>query len=64
MSRRRRSDAEALPQAANDNTPPTAQIAPAAQILIPKDLPVLQIEVEVIAALLDDWPVANDNERP
>jgi hypothetical protein len=26
-----------------------------AEVLIPKDSPVTQIEIEVIAALLDDW---------
>jgi hypothetical protein len=26
-----------------------------AKVLIPKDSPVTQIEIEVIAALLDDW---------
>jgi len=26
-----------------------------AEILIPKDLPITQIEIEVVAALLDDW---------
>ena len=26
-----------------------------AQVHIPKDLPITQIEIEVIAALLDDW---------
>jgi hypothetical protein len=26
-----------------------------AQVRIPKDLPITQIEVEVIAGLLDDW---------
>ena len=28
-----------------------------AQVLVPKDLPISQNEIEVIAALLDDWEV-------
>lgn len=52
------------PVPANDNDAPAAQIT--AKVLIPRDLPVTQVEIEVFAALLDDWSgvAANDNEEP
>jgi hypothetical protein len=31
-----------------------------AQVLIPKDSPIAQIEIEVLAALLDDWESAKE----
>jgi hypothetical protein len=44
---------------AQDSKPNTGTIAPRqtlrAQILIPKDSPITQVEIEVFAALLDDW---------
>ena len=35
-------------------------------VTIPKDSPLLQVEIEVFALLLDDWTAiaANDNEEP
>ncbi len=53
-----------LPDPANDNEPRNGPIR--AIVLIPKDLPVTQVEIEVFAALLDDWSgiPANDNEGP
>jgi hypothetical protein len=35
-------------------------------VTIPKDSPIMQVEIEVIAFLLDDWAgvPANDNEEP
>ena len=35
-------------------------------VTIPKDSPLLQVEIEVFAALLEDWTAiaANDNEEP
>jgi hypothetical protein len=35
-------------------------------VTIPKDSPITQIEIEVVAFLLDDWAAiaANDNEEP
>ena len=37
-----------------------------AKVLIPRDLPVTQVEIEVFALLLDDLAglAANDNEEP
>ena len=32
-----------------------------ANVLISKDLPITQIEIEVIAALLDDWDLVESN---
>jgi hypothetical protein len=52
-----------LPPAANDNPRPKRGEPSIVEVLIPKNLPILQVEVEVIATLLDDWPVANDNEK-
>jgi len=34
---------------------PRSPLRMRARVLIPKDSPVTQIEIEVIAALLDDW---------
>jgi hypothetical protein len=59
----RKSSNGALPLAANDNPRPQSGGPSIVEVLIPKSLPILQVEVEVIAALLDDWPVANDNEK-
>jgi hypothetical protein len=47
---------------ANDNqSPPCGRLA---IVTIPKDLPILQVEVEVFEFLLDHWDgtAANDNE--
>jgi len=35
-------------------------------VTIPKDSPIMQVEIEVIAFLLDNWAgvPANDNEEP
>ena len=35
-------------------------------VTIPKDSPIMQVEIEVFAFLLDDWTAiaANDNEEP
>lgn len=48
---------------ANDNEPCFGGMR--AVMTIPKDLPILQVEVEVFALLLDDWEgiAANDNEE-
>ena len=50
-----------LPKPANDNGPPRRFRA---KVLIPKDLPITQMEIEVFALLLDDLAglAANDNE--
>ena len=50
-----------LPKPANDNGPPRRLRA---KVLIPKDLPITQMEIEVFALLLDDLSslAANDNE--
>ena len=50
-----------LPEAANDNGL-AERIRE--EVLIPKDLPITQMEIEVFAVLLDDLAslVANDNE--
>jgi hypothetical protein len=53
-----------LPKPANDNGPPRRLRA---KVLIPKDLPITQAEIEVFALLLDDLAglAANDNgEQP
>ena len=48
------------PQPANDNEPRLRAV-----VLIPQDSPIAQAEIEVFAALLDDWEAiaANDNEE-
>ena len=50
-----------LPKPANDNGPHRRLRA---RVLIPKDLPITQTEIEVFALLLDDLAglAANDNE--
>lgn len=52
-----------LPTPANDDGD-TGKLR--AKVLIPKDLPVMQVEIEVFALLLDDLAglAANDNEVP
>ena len=49
---------------ANDNEPCPGRMR--AVVMIPKDSPITQVEIEVIAFLLDDWSAiaANDNEDP
>ena len=49
---------------ANDNESCSGGMC--AIVTIPKDSPLLQVEIEVFAALLDDWTAmaANDNEEP
>ncbi len=64
MSRRKMGDNRTVPEAANDNTPPEGPVVRTVEVLLPKNMPILQVEVEVFVALLDDWPVANDNEEP
>ncbi len=59
----RKSSIGTLPPAANDNPRGKKGGPSIIEVLFPKNLPILQVEVEVIAALLDDWPVANDNEK-
>ena len=45
-----------------DGTPAPCGRAPLrANVLISKDSPVTQIEIEVIAALLDDWDMMESN---
>ena len=53
-----------VPRPANDNQPKEALLR--AMVLIPEDFPVTQAEIEVFAALLDDWEAlaANDNKEP
>jgi hypothetical protein len=53
-----------LPVPVNDNEPPRGPLV--AKVLVPKDLPITQMEIEVFSALLDDWTstAANDNEDP
>ena len=63
MSRRKSSGNGTLPRAANDNEPLKRHGLTTVEILLPQSLPILQVEVEVFAALLDDWPVANDNDE-
>jgi hypothetical protein len=52
-----------LPSPANENTPDSVMFR--VQVLIPRDLPLTQTEIEVFALLLDDWDglAANDNEE-
>lgn len=47
---------------ANDNEP--RSVGMCAIVTIAKDSPIMQVEIEVIAYLLDDWAAiaANDNE--
>jgi hypothetical protein len=49
---------------ANDNESCSSGMR--AIVTIPKDPPLLEVEIEVFAALLDDWAAiaANDNEEP
>ena len=58
----KRKRAIALPEAANDNGAARKLLA---RVLIPRDLPVTQTEIEVFALLLDDLTslAANDNEE-
>jgi hypothetical protein len=64
MSRRKTGGNTTLPEAANDNIPAEGPAVRKVEVLLPENMPILQVEVEVFAALLDDWPVANDNEEP
>ncbi|HXJ01390.1 MAG TPA: hypothetical protein VNH44_09205 [Micropepsaceae bacterium] len=50
-------------RSANDNKPQFPRFR--CEVLLPQDLPVTQVEIEVFAALLDDWVglAANDNEE-
>ncbi|MBU6445262.1 MAG: hypothetical protein KGR48_15250 [Alphaproteobacteria bacterium] len=52
-----------LPNPANDDG---GADKPRVKVLIPKDLPVTQVEIEVFALLLDDLAglAANDTEEP
>jgi len=52
-----------LPRPANDNEPPVGPLV--AKVLNSKDLHVTQVDLEVFAALWDDWTTiaANDNEE-
>lgn len=52
-----------LPLPANDNKPVLRGLRTV--VLIPADSPIAQSEIEVFAALLDDWEdlAANDNEE-
>jgi hypothetical protein len=63
MSRRRSGRNGTLSPAANDNAPGKHQKVLEVEVLVPANLPILQVEVEVFAALLDDWPVANDDQK-
>jgi hypothetical protein len=49
---------------ANDNESCSSGMR--AIVTIPKDSPIMQVEIEVIAFLLDNWAgvPANDNEEP
>ena len=49
---------------ANDNKPCPSRMR--AVVTIPKDSPIMQVEIEVFSFLLDDWTAiaANDNEEP
>jgi hypothetical protein len=52
----------AKPVGKRDGTPAMCGRPPLrAKVLISKDSPVAQIEIEVIAALLDDWDMAESN---
>jgi hypothetical protein len=53
-----------LQKPANDNKRRSGDMF--AIVTIPKDSPILQVEIEVFALLLDDWDgiAANDNEEP
>jgi hypothetical protein len=59
----RKSSNETLPPPANDNPRDKRGGPSIVEVLLPENLPILQVEVEVFATLLDDWPVANDNEE-
>jgi hypothetical protein len=51
------------PRPANDNESRPGRLR--AEVLIPRDSPITQVEIEVFAVLLDDWEgiAANDNEE-
>lgn len=53
-----------LPTPANDDRPKAKGLH--VEVRIDPDLPITQTEIEVFAALLDDWGglAANDNEGP
>ena len=52
-----------LPKPANDNEPQTSPLR--SEVLIPADLPITLVEIEVFAVLIDDLTAlaANDNEE-
>jgi hypothetical protein len=52
-----------VPEPANDNPSPPGGMR--AIVMSPKDSPIMQVEIEVFALLLDDWDgiAANDNEE-
>ena len=52
-----------LPPFSNDNGPQDSGLK--VKVVIPDDIPVTQVEIEVFAALLDSWPETpvNDNEE-
>ena len=52
-----------LPPFSNDNEPQNSGLK--VKVAIPDDIPVTQVEIEVVAALLDSWSEtpANDNEE-
>ena len=52
-----------LPKPANDNEPQAGTLR--SEVLIPADLPVTLVEIEVFAVLIDDLTAfaANDNEE-
>ena len=50
-----------LPQPANDNTPQSAILR--VKVLIPKDFPIIQTEIEVFGVLLDDWAAMATNDN-
>lgn len=62
MSRRGSIGDGTLPRPTNDNDP-AGKRAFTTELLFPQSLPIFQVEVEVFAELLDDWSVANDDEK-
>lgn len=62
MSRRRSNGDGTLPRPTNDNDL-AGERELTTELLFPQSLPIFQVEVEVFAALLDHWPVANDDEK-
>jgi len=50
-----------LPCPANDNPRRTGALD--VEVLIPADSPITQAEIEVFAALLDDWDSLADNDN-